>query len=66
MNTEQATKNIFTYTPGGIMYHKGQSYDIWFLRYEVQQKELFCDLGLFSAVWKVATNVDITLFEGLI
>ena len=29
------------------VYHKWQSYDIWFLRYEVQQTEFFCHLGPF-------------------
>ena len=28
-------------------YHKWQSYDIWFLRYEVQQTEFYCHLGPF-------------------
>ena len=29
------------------MYHKSQSYDIWFLRYQLQQTDFFCHLGPF-------------------
>ena len=32
------------------MYHKSRSYDVWFLRYEVQQAEFFCHLGPFFAL----------------
>ena len=29
------------------VYHKWQSYNVWFLRYEVQQTEFFVSLGQF-------------------
>ena len=32
------------------VHHKWQSYDIWFLRYEVQQTEYFCCIGPFFAL----------------
>ena len=32
------------------VYHKWQSYDIWFLRYQLQQTDFFCHLGAFFAL----------------
>ena len=29
------------------VYHKWQSYDVWFFRYGVQQTKVFCHFGLF-------------------
>ena len=31
------------------VYHKWQSYDVWFPRYRVQETEFFCHFGLFFA-----------------
>ena len=38
-------KNTWRYHHFTQVYHKWQSYDIWFLRYEVHQPEFFCHLG---------------------
>ena len=48
-------KNKYHFTQ---VYHKWQSHDIWFLRYEVQQTEFFVILGHFlpfypPTAWKV-------------
>ena len=32
------------------VYHKWQTYDIWFLRYQLQQTNFFCHLGQFFAL----------------
>ena len=41
----QNEKNTWRYHHFTQVYHKWQSYDIWFLRYEVHQPEFFCHLG---------------------
>ena len=38
-------KNTWRHHHFTQVYHKRQSYDIWFLKYEVQQTELFCHPG---------------------
>ena len=43
----QKRKNTWTYYYFIHMYHKRQSYDVWFLRYGVQQLELFVILDHF-------------------
>ena len=43
----QNEKNTWRYHHFTQVYHKWQSYDIWFPRYEVHQTEFFCHLGPF-------------------
>ena len=43
----QNEKNTWRYHHFTQVYHKWQSHDIWFLRYEVHQTEFFCHLGPF-------------------
>ena len=38
-------KNTWRYHHFTQVHHKWQSYDIWFLKYEVHQTEFFCHLG---------------------
>ena len=40
-------KNTWRYYPFTHVYHKWQSYNVWFLRYEVYQTEPFCHFGPF-------------------
>ena len=46
-NFEKNEKNIWRYYHLTNMYHKWQSYDVWFMRYRVQQTECFAILDLF-------------------
>ena len=46
-NFEKKEKNTWRYHYFTQVYHKWQSYDIWFLRYEVQQTDFFVILGHF-------------------
>ena len=41
-------KNTWRYYHFTHLHHKWQSYDVWFLRYGVQQKEFFVNLDRFS------------------
>ena len=40
-------KNTYRYYYFTHVYHKLQSYDVWFLRYGAWQTEFFCNFGLF-------------------
>ena len=43
-------KNTWRYYHFTNVYHKWQSYDIWFFRYRVQQTNFFCHFGPFFAL----------------
>ena len=40
-------KTLLRYHHFTQVHHKWQSYDIWFLRYQLQQTDFFCHLGAF-------------------
>ena len=44
---EKIEKNALRYYPFIYVYHKCKSYDIWFLKYKVQQTEIVVILGHF-------------------
>ena len=46
-NNENKTWRYYHFTQ---VYHKWQSYDIWFLRYKAWWKEFFCHFGWFFAL----------------
>ena len=46
-------KNTWIYHHFTQVYHEWQSYDIWFLRYEVQQTECFVNLGRFLPIFPI-------------
>ena len=46
-NFDKMKKNPWRYHHFTNTYHKLQSFDVWFLRYEVQQTELFVNFGHF-------------------
>ena len=46
-NFEKMGKNAWRYHHFTQVYHKWQSYDVWFLRYEEQPTEFFVILGHF-------------------
>ena len=46
-NFEKTKKNTWRYHHFTNVYHKWQSYDIWFFRYEVQQTKIFVILDRF-------------------
>ena len=50
MKKKKKKKNTWRYQHFTQVYHKSQSYHIWFLRYEVHQTEFFCHLGPFFAL----------------
>ena len=43
-------KTLLRYHHFTQVHHKWQSYDIWFLRYQLQQTDFFCHLGAFFAL----------------
>ena len=49
-NLEKNVKNTWRYYPFTHVCHKSRSHDVWFLRYEVQQKEFFCHPKLFFSL----------------
>ena len=50
-NFGKNVKNTWRYHPFTHMYHKSRSYDIWFLRYEVQQTKFFCHPRSFTSFY---------------
>ena len=50
-NFGKNVKNTWRYYPFTHMYHKSRSYDIWFLRYEVQQTKFFCHPRSFTSFY---------------
>ena len=43
-------KTLLRYHHFTQVHHKWQSYDVWFLRYQLQQTDFFCHLGAFFAL----------------
>ena len=52
INILKIWKNAWRYYHFTHVYHKWQSYDVWFLRYGVQQTEFFVILDRFLPFWK--------------
>ena len=50
-NLEINETNFWRYYHFTCVYHEWQSYDVWFLRYEVRQTELFDILGHFLSFY---------------
>ena len=50
-NLEINETNFSRYYHFTRAYHEWQSYDVWFLRYDVQQTELFVILGHFLSFY---------------
>ena len=49
-------KKTWRYYPLSHVYHKWGSYDVWFLRYKVQQTEFFIILGYFCPLTFLTTQ----------
>ena len=49
-NLEKIKKSAWRYYHFTLLHHKWQSYDVWFLRYQVWQTEFFVILGYFFAL----------------
>ena len=58
-NFEKNKKTTWRYHHFTRVYHKWQSYDVWFLRYEEQQTEFFVILGYFAHLYQ---NYDHILY----
>ena len=46
-NFEKNKKNLWTYYHFALVQHKWQSFNVWFVRYQVQLTEIFVILGYF-------------------
>ena len=46
LKNQNFEKKAWRYNQLSLVYHKWQSYDVWFLRYKVQRTELFLDYFL--------------------
>ena len=51
---EKNGKNTWRYDHFAHVYHKWQSFDVWFLRYGVRQT-IFCHFGQFFALYPLTT-----------
>ena len=50
INILKNEKNIWRYHHFTHLYHKWQSYEVWFLSYQAWQTRIFCHFGLFFAL----------------